>query len=480
MKRSSGVLMHVSSLWGDYGCGSFGQSALKWVDFLHNGGFTYWQVLPFCLPDEFNSPYKSYSTFSVNPYFIDIDALVEDELLTPEEARSARQASPYRCEFDALASDRLPLLRLAAKRFCQKRSNLKKMELFFADFPQTKDFCTFMALHEANNGAPWQSWSVTDPDPDAVKAWEFMQYAAITQWLKIKAYANQNGVKIIGDIPMYVALDSSDVRSCPEMFRLNKKNIPSGIAGVPPDYFSADGQVWGNPLYNWQSMKKDGYKWWKQRMAFMLKLFDGVRIDHFRALESFFCIPAGESTARNGKWIKGPGMDFIKQLKSVCGDALIIAEDLGDITPEVRALVDKSGFPGMRVLQFGFLGDDNSDHLPHNYCKNCVAYSGTHDNNTLLGFIWELDAPSRDRVMDYFNHDKSLWDNCYDTVLKAMLASHADTVILPVQDLLHYGADTRLNTPGSCKDNWAWRITEDQFFSLDAAKYKHLNSLYAR
>ncbi len=480
MKRSSGVLMHISSLWGNYSCGSFGDSAFKWVDFLSQSGFTYWQVLPFCLPDEFNSPYKSYSTFSVNPYFIDIDLLVKDGLITPEQAAEQVQSTPYTCEFDRLSNTRIDLLKIAASNFCKQQKNVALMDAFFADAPRTKDFCTFMALREANGNTPWQDWTVTTPDPNTVMAWQFMQYTAITQWLKIKAYANSKGVKIIGDIPMYVSLDSSDVRQAPEMFKLNKKNLPDGIAGVPPDYFSRDGQVWGNPLYNWRNMKKDGYSWWLDRLKFMLKLFDGVRIDHFRALESFFSIPYGDTTAHNGKWLKGPGMDFIKRVRAAFPDAFIIAEDLGDITPEVRKLVDGSSFPGMRVLQFGFLGDDNSLHLPHNYSSNCVAYSGTHDNNTLLGFIWELDSPTRDRVMDYFNHDKNNWDNCYDTVLKAMLASHADTVIFPVQDLLHFGADTRLNVPGSCQNNWAWRLSSDQFASLSGEKYKALNSLYAR
>ncbi|MBR3750856.1 MAG: 4-alpha-glucanotransferase [Clostridia bacterium] len=481
MKRSSGVLMHVSSLWGDHCCGSFGKSALQWVDFLAKSGFTYWQVLPFCMPDEFNSPYKSFSTFSVNPYFVDIDILVEDGLLTPEEACMHPQTSPYRCEFDGLFPKRYALLSLAADRFAKKEGNLKLIDDFFKKFPHTDSFCRFMALKEANGGAQWTEWTQESFDASCYTVWRFIQYTAITQWLRIKSYAEAKGIKIIGDIPMYVALDSSDVWASPKMFKLDKSNRPDGIAGVPPDYFSADGQVWGNPLYSWKEMKKDGYAWWRARMEFMLTLFDGVRIDHFRALESYFSIPYGDENARRGKWIKGPGLGFIKALKETCGDSLIIAEDLGDINDEVRRLVKDSGYPGMRVLQFGFLSDDNSsEHLPHNYCANCVAYTGTHDNNTLLGYVWELDQNGKRRITEYFDHPSEDWDNCYGRIITAMLASHADTVIFPVQDLLRFGADTRMNTPGSSKGNWSYRITFDQLSLLDSADLLNKNKRYAR
>ena len=480
MKRSSGVLMHVSSLWGNYGCGTFGKGALEWVDFLSQSGFTYWQVLPFCMPDEFNSPYKSFSTFSINPYFIDIDTLVQQGLLTRSEADEHIQKSPYKCEFDGLWEKRHSLLSLAASRFAENAENIKLLDDFFTEFPKTDLFCRFMALKAANGGAEWTKWTVNEFDNTCYLTWRFLQYTAITQWQEVKKYATDKGIKIIGDIPMYVSFDSSDVWASPKMFKLDKNNVPDGIAGVPPDYFSADGQVWGNPLYNWKEMKKDGYSWWKERMSFMLSLFDGVRIDHFRALESYFSIPYGDQNARRGKWIKGPGLPFIKELKEVCGNALIIAEDLGDINDEVRKLVKDSGYPGMRVLQFGFLGGNNSEHLPHNYCANCVAYTGTHDNNTLLGYVWELDESSRNTLTEYFDHPASDWDNCYGRIINAMLASHADTVIFPVQDLLHYGADTRMNTPGSSSGNWSFRITKEQVDAIDRSLMLRKNMLYAR
>jgi len=304
--------------------------------------------------------------------------------------------------------------------------------------------------------------------------------AFFSQWKEIKAYANEKGISIIGDIPIYVAWDSADVWAAPEQFQLDKRKNPSSVAGVPPDYFSADGQLWGNPLYDWKRMNEDGFSWWKERMSFMLENFDGVRIDHFRGIESYFSIKAGEKTARNGKWKKGPGMALINALKPLCEGKLIIAEDLGDITPEVIKLVEDSGFPGMRVLQFGFIGDDNSPHLPHNYPNNCVAYTGTHDNNTLLGYVWDLDYETRRRVFDYCGYNGTDNDGSYDHLLRTMFASHADLLILPIQDLLFYGCDTRINKPGVAEGNWSYRMTRDQLNRIDRGKFRYWNRLFRR
>ncbi|MBO5312948.1 MAG: 4-alpha-glucanotransferase [Clostridia bacterium] len=476
MNRASGVLMHISSLWGDYSEGAFSKSAKEWIDFLSECGFKYWQVLPFSLPDEYNSPYKSYSAFSVNPFFIDLERLYRRELITRKELEEAKQKTPHSCEFSRLIRERITLLTKASTRFLET----KTLDDFYASHPQTARFCEFMALKASNKDKEWYEWTNTVPNKEALHAWRFMEYFAITQWLEIKSYANDRGVEIIGDIPMYVAYDSSDVWASPEEFQLDERYAPTSVAGVPPDYFSEDGQLWGNPLYNWDRMKQNGYSWWKSRMAFMCELFDGVRIDHFRALESYFSIPADEKTAKNGKWVKGPGMDFINAIAPVCKGKLIIAEDLGDITPEVEQLVKDSTYPGMRVLQFGLLGDANSMHLPHNYINNCVAYTGTHDNNTLLGYVWELDRDERQRFLDYFGYESENWDNCYDTVIRSMLASHAGLVIFPVQDLLKYGKDTRLNTPGSCDDNWSFRLTREQFDKIDRTSLKKWIELYAR
>lgn len=476
MKRSSGVLMHVSSLWGDYSEGSFGKEAKLWIDFLSRCGFSYWQVLPFCLPDEYNSPYKSFSAFSGNPFFIDLESLYEQGLLTDAELEAAKQRTPYSCEFSRLQAERMDLLAKAAGRFTE----WNKVNEFFSSHPKVEEFCRYMALRTANGDTPWTQWETDKYDVTLYRTWAFTQYIFFTQWAQIKSYANARGIKIIGDIPIYVAWDSADVWASPEQFLLDKDGEPTCVAGVPPDYFCADGQLWGNPLYDWEKMKADGYGWWCERIKYMCELFDGVRIDHFRGLESYFSIPAGQTTAKGGKWVKGPGMDFINALKPYCEGKLIIAEDLGDITPEVHALVEESGFPGMGVLQFAFIGDENSPHIPHNYKNNCVAYTGTHDNNTLLGYVWEAGEDERRRLLAYCGFDGEDWNTCYDHLLRTMMASHAGLVIFPVQDLLLYGEDTRLNKPGSCEDNWSYRITKEQLDTVKTEKFSRWNDLYGR
>ena len=475
MKRSSGVLMHVSTLWGNYSEGSFGTEAREWIDFLAAGGFSVWQVLPFCLPDECNSPYKSFSTFSINPNFIDLPTLHAQGLITDAELRDAEQKTPYACEFERLAEERFALLTKAAARVKDR----SPIEAFLSSHPQTANFCRFMAIKAANGGKEWIDWTDGTPDEEILFTWQFTQYEAYRQWLEIKSYAISRGVSVVGDIPIYVAYDSADVWANQSLFQLDKRKRPTAVAGVPPDYFCADGQLWGNPLYDWRRMRADGYAWWRERLSFMLELFDGVRIDHFRGLESYFSIPSGETTARNGAWKKGPGMSLIRALKEVAGEKLIIAEDLGDITPEVYQLVKDSGYPGMRVLQFGFLGDENSSHLPHNYDFHCVAYTGTHDNNTLLGFVWELDDATRARLMEYCGYTGD-WNRCYDAVLRTMFASHAAILMLPVQDLLLFGRDTRINTPGRSAGNWSYRLTHSQLLSLSPQKFLRWNKLYAR
>ncbi len=475
MKRKSGVLMHVSSLWGNYSVGSMGKEAREWIDFLAASGFSVWQVLPFCLPDECNSPYKSNGAFSVNSYFIDLPTLYEQGLLTAEELRLAEQETPYACEFERLGRERFALLSTAASRVSDRRSVME----FLKAHPQVEEFCRYMAIKEANGGACWDEWTTETYDEETLWAWQFTQYEFFRQWQEIHRYANEKGISIVGDIPIYVAYDSADVWANTELFQLNKARRPSCVAGVPPDYFCENGQLWGNPLYDWKAMKQDGWAWWRARMSFMLELFDGVRIDHFRGLESYYSIPATETTARNGKWKKGPGMALLRALAPICEGKLIIAEDLGDITPAVKKLVDASGYPGMRVLQFAFLGDRESIHLPHNYENNCVAYTGTHDNNTLLGYVWELDDETRARLMAYCGYTGE-WNSGYDAILRTMFASSAGLLMLPVQDLLLYGSDTRLNTPGSSDGNWSYRIKKEQLDAVSSEKFASWNTLYSR
>ena len=479
MKRASGVLMHISSLPGEYSCGAFGKEAKKFIDFLSEGGFTWWQVLPFCMVDECNSPYKSYSAFGGNPYFIDLDILKEKGLLSESEILSAKQSTPYSCEYDRLKLERFPLLKKASKRVVEKGLK-EKIEEFINNNKHIKKFCSFMALKSKNAEKPWNEWTDFNADDEELFAWQFIQYEFFNEWREIKKYANSKGVKIMGDIPIYVSYDSADVWANKELFQLDKDENPCSVAGVPPDYFSEDGQLWGNPLYNWDKMKEDGYSWWLERLALMFEMFDGVRIDHFRAIESYWSVDAKETTAKNGKWVKGPGMDFVNAVNKIKGDNLIVAEDLGIITDEVARLVEKSGFPGMRVLQFAFMGDDNSPHLPHNYINNCVAYTGTHDNNTLLGYVWEMDDENRKNLMQYCGYLMPDWDRGYENIIRTMVCSSAGLAIFPVQDLLGYGSDTRLNVPGRADGNWQYRVTEEQLENIDLKKYKKLNLLYKR
>ncbi len=475
MDRKSGVLMHISSLYGDFSCGSFGNEAMEFVDFLCDCGFSYWQVLPFNMIDEHNSPYKSYSAFSGNPYFVDLQTLYTKGLLTKNELDNARQKSPFLCEFERLRNERFMLLKTASLRVKDK----DEIAEFINANEHIASFCLFMALKQANGDLEWTEWKTATPDCDTLFAWQFIQYEFFIQWKKIKSYANSKGIRIIGDIPIYVSHDSSDVWTDKDLFMLDEDGRPTHVAGVPPDYFCEDGQLWGNPLYNWAQMKKDGYKWWCDRIHHMTTLFDGVRIDHFRGIESFWSVPVKAKTAKEGKWVKGPGISLIKAIKSAAGDASIIAEDLGDITEEVAELVKKSGFPGMRVFQFAFIADDNNTHLPHNYTDNCICYTGTHDNNTLLGYLWELDDATRIKMLDYCGHSGD-WKSGCGSIIRTMFQSHSNLVIMPIQDVLGYGADTRMNTPGSAEGNWAYRITKEQLDSVDKQIFRHLNTTYRR
>ena len=343
MERKSGVLLHVSSLWGEYSCGGFGKSAKEFIDFLSDSGFSYWQVLPFGLVDECNSPYKSYSTFAGNPYFVDLEKLYEKGLLTEAELNNARQKTPYSCEFDRLSEERVKLLVAASKRVSEEQK--LQINSFIGKQEHIKDFCVFMALKEANENKEWTLWENKAYSEDIEFGWRFIQYEFFTQWAEIKEYANEKGIKIIGDVPIYVSFDSSDVYFNKQLFLVDDNNKMTDVAGVPPDYFAEDGQLWGNPLYDWSQMEKENFKWWKDRVSSYLELFDGIRIDHFRAFESFWAVKGDAKTAKEGKWVKGPGMKLINAIKSVSGDKLIIAEDLGDITKEVIELVEESGFP---------------------------------------------------------------------------------------------------------------------------------------
>lgn len=476
MNRKSGVLMHISSLPSGYSCGNFGKSAFDFIDILKKAGFTYWQVLPFCITDDHNSPYMSFSSIGGNMFFIDVFQLYEKGLLTESELESCREESPYLCEFDRLKKERFSILQKAALRVEDRRNIID----FCKQNKGISDCCEFMALKEQNNNLPWNEWTELTPSDNTLFTWQFIQYEFHSQWDKVHKYANENGIKIIGDLPFYVAYDSCDVRNNREQFLLDEDGKPTCVAGVPPDYFAKDGQLWGNPIYDWEHMKKDGYSWWKNRLSYMLDLFDGIRIDHFRALAEYWSVPSEALTAKEGKWMQGPAEDMIDVIKATAGKKLIIAENLGHIDEKVNSLLEYSRFPGMSVFQFGFDGNKNNPHLPHNYKNNLVAYTGTHDNNTLLGFVWELDNYTRSTVLDYVGYCNDDWNKCYDSIIKIMYMSSCGILLLPIQDILGYGSDTRLNTPGKADGNWGFRITDEQMRSVNVEKYRHLNHIYNR
>lgn len=476
MRRSSGVLMHITSLFGEYSSGSFGSEAKEWIDFLADCGFSWWQVLPLCPIDECNSPYQSHSSFGGNPYFVDLPDLIRQGLLTEDELNRNRQQTPYSCEYVRLYHNRLELLKTAANR----AQNKDEIKTFISAHPYLDQFCRFMSLKAANHNLPWIEWTSEQEDPETLFLWQFIQFQFFRQWNNLLDYAHSKGIQILGDLPIYVAHDSADVYFHQEQFHLDSCGNPTSVAGVPPDYFSPDGQHWGNPLYNWKQMEQDGYSWWCDRIRQMLTMFDGIRLDHFRGFESFWSIPADYPSAKNGHWEPGPGMKLIQKFRSIADGKLIVAEDLGDITPEVAKLVESSGFPGMRVIQFGFLGDSSSIHRPHCYSKNTVAYTGTHDNNTLLGYLWELDEKNKKNLLAYCGYTDPDWERGYDAVIRSLFASHADFVILPVQDLLKYGSDTRLNIPGKADGNWQYRMTREQMNSIDRSFWKKMNLLYSR
>lgn len=480
MKRQSGILLHVSSLPSDYGIGSFGRGAYELVDLLAESGFSIWQVLPFCVTDEYHSPYKSRASLGVNPYFIDLDLLAEEGLLTERELQGARQHSPYLAEYGRLERERLPLLAKAAARV--KKSQKKKAEVlsFVASHAPFGRACEFLALSRENGGAPWQTWRTHTPDPDTLFLWQFIHYEFYRQWHALKSYANEKGISIIGDLPMYVDLDSADVYFAPHLFRLDGEGYPTAVAGVPPDAFAADGQLWRNPLYNYTEMARDGFAFWRERLGVMLELFDGVRIDHFRAFESYWSVPVGAASAREGHWVDGPREPLIDVIREVASGKLIIAEDLGVITDEVKELVRYSGFPGMRVLQFGFAEGCDNPHLPHNYNEHTVAYTGTHDNNTALGYLFEISDWERRRLLEYCAGGNPDGAHAVREMVKTVLRSSAATAIFPIQDILGYGGDTRMNTPGVATGNWEYRITREQLSAIDRKYWKEQNALFAR
>lgn len=498
-KRASGVLMHVSSLPGAYGIGCFGKEAKEFIDFLSDTGCTYWQVLPFTPTDAYNSPYASISAFAGNRNFIDLEQLRDEGLLTDDELREQMYANPYSAAFDFLELRRIPVLYRAFTRADEAYRD--KVHAFAEENKSwLPDYALYIILKEANIGAEWYDWADEDlklhrseavakameEQAETVLFMEFIQYTFFEQWKKIKKYANSKGVEIIGDLPMYVARNSADVWANRHLFDLTEDGEPKNVAGVPLDYFSEFGQKWGNPLYNWVEMKKDGYRWWMDRLGACFKLFDVVRIDHFRAFSAYWAVPAEAETAKEGQWLDGPKTDFFDAVNRTFKNPKIIAEDLGIIDDGVIDLLKKTQLPCMRVMQFAFMEGKDNMHMPHNYPKNCVAYTGTHDNNTVLGWLWEAQPYEREHALKYCAFPGGDWAvggsesaSCH-AIIRTLWQSPANTVIVPVQDLCGFGKDTKMNVPGVPNGNWAFRVTQEQLDGIDKKWLKELNDVYYR
>ena len=511
--RESGILMPVSSLPGPYGIGCFGAEALKFVDFLAAAGQHIWQLLPLSPTGYGDSPYQSCSAFAGNPYFIDLDALKADGLLTAAQLKAEPWGTdPLSVDYGTLYTSRYKVLRAAYAAWREKYAGRFGCAHYYPDdyyaFTLTNeswlnDYALYMALKTANGMKSWAEWpreyrlrdagalaEFAAGQEEEIGFWKFLQYEFAVQWKKVQDYANEKGIKILGDIPIYVSADSVDAWVGGELFELDAQGGFARVAGCPPDYFSADGQLWGNPLYNWPYHKQTGYAWWVRRVRHALGIYDLLRIDHFRGFDTYWAIPAGSTTARTGKWENGPGMDLFRALEAALGKLPIIAEDLGDLVPSVRKLLADSTFPGMKVLQFAFGGGDN-EYLPHNHVKNSVVYPGTHDNTTLTDW-WVNAAPAKEKAnaAAYLHLTPCKptakevaavrTDAARIALLRAALGSVADRAIIPMADWLGLGAEAHLNTPGKLGGNWAWRAAEGFDTALLAGRIEAECAVYCR
>jgi len=491
-KRLSGVLLHPTSFPGPYGIGDLGPEAYKFVDFLVASGQSLWQVLPLGPTGYGDSPYACYSAFAGNTLLVSPEQLIKEGLLD-----SAPTASHHdRIDFGEAHKLKDQILRRAYELYTKTTDT--SLRSAFETFAQRQanwleDYALFRALKDAHGGVAWNEWEPTlesarDELREEVEAHMFYQFLFFRQWFALKTYANERGIQVIGDLPIFVAHDSADVWTNPEQFKLDKNGKPIVVAGVPPDYFSSTGQLWGNPLYNWERMRADGFKWWIERVRATLTVVDIARVDHFRGFAACWEIPGGDKTAERGQWVEAPGKELFTAIRKTLGELPIIAEDLGVITPDVVALREEFGFPGMRILQFGFGSDSKNIDLPHNYVPNVVAYTGTHDNDTTVGWFQSVAGEGSTRTaeqiererkfcMDYLNTEgKEIhWD-----FIRGVLASVANTAIIPLQDLLGLGTEARMNLPNSTEGNWAWRYKPGALTDKIAARLKQLSELYGR
>jgi len=475
--RNSGVLMHISSLPSPYGVGTLGKAAIEFVDFLKKAGQTYWQILPVCPTSYGDSPYQSFSTFAGNPYFIDLDELAAEGLLDASEYDEIDwEGTPDRVNFGALYQKRYPVLRLAAKRFLANVPDTFRTFCMENEF-WLDDYALFMTLKNQYDGKAWMEWPIALRDRDEkvlavmeqqhkaeILFWKVTQFLFFEQWNKLRTYANSQNVDIIGDLPFYVALDSVDVWAHPELFQLDEERKPVEVAGCPPDGFSATGQLWGNPIYDWNVHEKTGYEWWIQRIGYLCRVYNVLRIDHFRGFDSYYAIPAEESNAIHGTWYEGPGMKLFRAMEEKIGKQRIIAEDLGYLTDSVKQLLSDSGFPGMKILEFGFDKREASheDYLPENYPVHCVAYTGTHDNDTVQGWFETAREEDIEYAKEYLNMSDDA-DNYHWEMMEALWNSTAGWTLVQAQDLLGLGKESRMNTPSTMGTNWCWRALQGSF-----------------
>lgn len=496
MSRGAGILMHIASLPGEYGIGTLGKEAFKFAEFLETAGLKYWQILPLGHTSYGDSPYQCFSAFAGNPYFIDYDILREEGILREEDYKNENYGdNPEKIDYGTIFESKNKVLKRAYNNF--KKGNLKELAQKVEKFKEEnsfwlEDYALYMSLKNHFNLVSWQEWpdDIKKREPEAIKKykeslkdeiefWSFVQYLFFEQWNALKDYTNSLGIEIIGDIPIYVAEDSVDAWSAPENFKMNLKEMkPLFVAGCPPDMFSETGQLWGNPIYDWDAMKKNNYKWWISRIKESLKLYDIVRIDHFRGFEAYWQIPYGEPTAVNGKWVKGPGMSLFNAVKKELGEINVIAEDLGFLTDEVKEFLAETGYPGMKILEFGFGGGD-SEYLPHNYIKNCIAYTGTHDNDTFLG--WFEKTGTKKEVRNAIKYLGLNEEEGYNWgFIRGIWSSVADTAIAPMQDFLNLGNEARVNLPSTLGTNWQWRAKKEDINENLANKIYKFTKLYGR
>ena len=473
--RSSGVLMHISSLPSPYGIGTMGKEARKFVDFLDKSGQKYWQILPICPTSYGDSPYQSFSTYAGNPYFIDLKTLVKEGLLTKKECKEVRCKEQKKIDYEKIYQNRFKILKKAYRRF-QKNDKYEKFleeNAFWLE-----DYCMYMAIKDAHGGKSWIEWEdllkkrektalekVKEELEDEIGFYQFQQYEFDRQWKKLHTYAKEQGIQIIGDIPIYVAFDSADAWAAPELFQFDEENNPIRVAGCPPDAFAKTGQLWGNPLYNWEYHQKTGYAWWIQRIRYCFQRYDVVRIDHFRGFDEYFSIPHGAENAIGGHWEKGPGIDLFRKVEQALGWKQVIAEDLGYVTDSVREMVRESGFPGMKVLEFAFDSRDSgcaNDYLPHNYPVNSVAYTGTHDNETIVGWWSSITKEEQKLARDYMCDQYTPESELYKSLISLIMRSSAKLCVIPMQDYLGLGNNCRINTPSTVGKNWKWRVNTRQ------------------